>query len=166
MFTGVPWRRSPPKISARWRYRLPNSNLAAHYNSQFCESFHFGLGQEAKNKHNFINFKSLWGGVQYIAGLVSNPCMLEKDCNSNPISTFPPCYAFQVIFTALAPRLIQSLSHNVHNKNRALKRLCVGQKQIIVYLFQILCVPEVTKLTLTALTCPIFLFFCISAMVD
>ena len=32
------------------------------------------------------------------AGLVSNPSMLEKDCNGNPISTFPPCYAFQMIW--------------------------------------------------------------------
>ena len=52
--------------------------------------------------------------------------MLEKDCNGNPISTFPPCYAFQMIFTALAPRLIQSISRNVHNKNRALKELWEG----------------------------------------
>ena len=37
--------------------------------------------------------------------------MLEKDCNGNPIATFPPCYAFQMIFTASAPRLIQSISH-------------------------------------------------------
>ena len=50
--------------------------------------------------------------------------MLEKDCNDNPISTFPPCYAFQMIFTALAPRLIQSICCNVHNKFRALKQLC------------------------------------------
>ena len=49
--------------------------------------------------------------------------MLEKDCNGNPMSTFPPCYAFQIIFTALAPRLIQSISRNVHNKFRALKQL-------------------------------------------
>ena len=33
----------------------------------------------------------------YIAGVVSIPCMLEKDCNSNPIFNFPPCYAFQMI---------------------------------------------------------------------
>ena len=50
--------------------------------------------------------------------------MLEKDCNGNPISTFPPSYAFQMIFTALAPMLIQSISRNVHNKNRASKQLC------------------------------------------
>ena len=50
--------------------------------------------------------------------------MLEKDCNGNPISTFPPGYAFQMIFTAFAPRLIQSISRNVHNKIRALKQLC------------------------------------------
>ena len=35
--------------------------------------------------------------------------MLEKDCNGNRIFTFPPCYAFQMIFAALAPRLIQSI---------------------------------------------------------
>ena len=44
--------------------------------------------------------------------------MLEKECNGNPISTFHPSYAFQMIFTALAPILIQSISRNVHNKNR------------------------------------------------
>ena len=49
--------------------------------------------------------------------------MLEKDCNGNPMSTFPPCYAFQMNFTALAPRLIRSISRNIHYKNRALKRL-------------------------------------------
>ena len=38
--------------------------------------------------------------------------MLGKDWNGNPISTFPPCYAFQMTFTALAPRLIQSISCN------------------------------------------------------
>ena len=74
---------------------------------------------------NIIQFISnLYGGVfLQIAGLVSIPGMLEIDCNGNPISTFPPCYAFQMIFTALAPRLIQSISRNVHNKNRALKQL-------------------------------------------
>ena len=40
--TGVPRRRSLPKIAARWRYRLPSNHLTAHYNSQFCVSFHFG----------------------------------------------------------------------------------------------------------------------------
>ena len=48
---------------------------------------------------------------------MSIPCLLEKDCNGNPITTFPPCYAFQMIFTALASRLIQSISRNVHNKS-------------------------------------------------
>ena len=33
-----------------------------------------------------------------IAGLMSIPSMLEKVCNGNPISTFPPCYAFQMIW--------------------------------------------------------------------
>ena len=50
--------------------------------------------------------------------------MLEKDCNGNPISTFPPCYAFPMIFTELAPRLIESISCNVRNRKIALKRLC------------------------------------------
>ena len=50
--------------------------------------------------------------------------MLDRDCNGNPISTFPPCYAFQMIFTALASMPIQSICHNVHSKNRALKQLC------------------------------------------
>ena len=27
---------------------------------------------------------------------MSIPCMLEKDCNGNSISNFPPCYAFQM----------------------------------------------------------------------
>ena len=40
---------------------------------------------------------NLYVGVfLYIGGLVSIPCMLEKDCNGNPISNFPPCYAFQM----------------------------------------------------------------------
>ena len=50
--------------------------------------------------------------------------MLDRDYNGNFISTFPPCYAFQMIFTAFSPRQIQSISRNVHNKNGALKRLC------------------------------------------
>ena len=31
------------KFAARWRYRLPFNNLTAHYNSQFCVSFHFSF---------------------------------------------------------------------------------------------------------------------------
>ena len=34
MSTGLPRRRSPPKIATRWSYRLPIKNLTAHYNSQ------------------------------------------------------------------------------------------------------------------------------------
>ena len=49
--------------------------------------------------------------------------MLEKDCNGNPIFTFPPCHAFQMIFTAFAPKLIQSISRNVLNRKNVLKRL-------------------------------------------
>ena len=42
---------------------------------------------------------------------------LNIGSNDNPISTFPPCYAFQMIFTAWAPSPIQYISRNVHNKN-------------------------------------------------
>ena len=51
--------------------------------------------------------------------------MLEKDRDGNSISTFPPCYAVQMIFTAMAPRLIQYTSRNVHDKNGALKQLYI-----------------------------------------
>ena len=68
--TGVPRCRLPPKIAARWRYRLPSNNLTAHYDSQFFVRFHFGFARKSKNsskcvwigpKHNFVHFKSLWG---------------------------------------------------------------------------------------------------------
>ena len=42
--TGLTRRRSPLKIAARWRYRLPIENLTAHYNSQFCVIFLFCPG--------------------------------------------------------------------------------------------------------------------------
>ena len=47
---------------------------------------------------NIIQFiLNLYVGVfLWIGGLASISCMLEKDCNGNPISTFPPCYAFQM----------------------------------------------------------------------
>ena len=49
---------------------------------------------------NLIQFISnLYVGVFLkIAGLVSISFMLEKDYNGNPISTFPPCYSFQMIW--------------------------------------------------------------------
>ena len=46
--TGVPQRRSPPEIAARWRYRLPSNNLTADYDSQFYVSLHFGFDQKAQ----------------------------------------------------------------------------------------------------------------------
>ena len=48
---------------------------------------------------NIIQFISnLYVGVfLQIAGLVSNPFMLEKDYNGTPISTFPTCYVFEMI---------------------------------------------------------------------
>ena len=51
--------------------------------------------------------------------------MLEKNCNGNPISTFPHCCALEMIFTAFAPRPIQSIGRNVQNKDGALKQLCL-----------------------------------------
>ena len=60
-----------------------------------------------------LNFRSIsnlyWVVFLQIACIVSIPWMLEKNCSGNPISTFPPCYAFPC---------------NVHNKFRALKQLC------------------------------------------
>ena len=46
--TGLLRRRLPPKIAARWRYRLPIENLTAHYNTQFCVSFNFWFCQKAR----------------------------------------------------------------------------------------------------------------------
>ena len=57
---------------------------------------------------------------------------VEKDCNGNPISTSSPLYAFEMIFTALAPMLIQSISCNVHNKEGALKHKCYCIKITLV----------------------------------
>ena len=42
--SGLPRRRSSPKIAARWRYKLPSNNLTAHY---IFVSFHFDFDQEA-----------------------------------------------------------------------------------------------------------------------
>ena len=44
--TGLPRRRSPPKIAARWRYGPPIKDLRAHYNSQFFVIFSFCIDQE------------------------------------------------------------------------------------------------------------------------
>ena len=48
--------------------------------------------------------KRLW------IGLVSNHCMLEKDCNGNPISTCPPCYErIQHLTSSILPAKSESL---------------------------------------------------------
>ena len=52
------------------------------------------------------------------------------------ISTFPPCYAFQIIFTESSHRPIQCSSRKVHKKDEALKRLCLvalseGEKAMV-----------------------------------
>ena len=49
---------------------------------------------------------------------------LPPVCIGDLISTYPHCYAFQMIFTKLSPRPIQSISRNVNNKDGALKPLC------------------------------------------
>ena len=64
-----------------------------------------------------------------INGLVFTVGMLEKTCNDNPISTNQPSYAFEMIFTVLSPRQIQSISRNVHNKDGALKPLWACRRQ-------------------------------------
>ena len=66
--TGLPQRRAPPKIAARWRYRLPINSLKAHYNSQFCVSFPMKLCPG--NPKIILN-------LQWFAMV----------CNGNPIST-------------------------------------------------------------------------------
>ena len=68
--------------------------------------------------------------------------MLEKDCNGNAISTFPPCYAFS---DDLAPRQIQSISRNVRNRNKSFETIvrrpytCVQQHQLVLGKYQCLC---------------------------
>ena len=52
--TGL-WRRpAPPEMAARWRCVLLIDNLTAHYNSQFCVSFHFCFKQETLMFHSEI----------------------------------------------------------------------------------------------------------------
>ena len=36
----------PLKIAARWGYALYNKNVRAHFDSQFCFTFHFCFHQE------------------------------------------------------------------------------------------------------------------------
>ena len=74
-------------------------------------------------------------GVSYYKEVVqfSAHVCWKKDCNGNPISTFPPRYAFQIIFSALAPRLIISISRNVPNKDGALKHKCRTVKVLVQY---------------------------------
>ena len=104
----VPWRRSPPEIAARWRYRLPSNNLTAHYNSQFFVSFLFGFDQEAHKCLStclnlaltyFSSFQIfMWvSSYTYLVLCPSLACW-KKDFNGISISTFPPWYAFQMIW--------------------------------------------------------------------
>ena len=71
------------------------------------------------SKHNQVYFK-FFGGCLLID---SWSCVHPLYAGKKIVMVTLPCYAFQMIFTALAPRLIQSISCNVHNKNRALKQL-------------------------------------------
>ena len=45
--TGLGWRLPPPEIAARWRCVPLIKNMTAHYNSQFCVSFHYCIDWEA-----------------------------------------------------------------------------------------------------------------------
>ena len=81
------------------------TDFLATLHSQFFVNFHFGFDPKmplsvSELGLNIIQFISnLYVGVFLtIAGLVSIPCMLEKDCNGISISTFPPCYVFQMIW--------------------------------------------------------------------
>ena len=49
-FCSCCYLQAPAKIAARWRQRPPITNWTAHYNSQFCVSFHFCLYQEAQKR--------------------------------------------------------------------------------------------------------------------
>ena len=71
-------------------------------------------------------------GVLSYTKLVLCPTLVywKKDCTANPISTFPTCYAIQMISTALEPRLIQSISHTVHNKNSFLMVVRVHAQEV------------------------------------
>ena len=76
---------------------------------------------------------NLYGGVLLKSWSSFHPLDAEKRCNGNPISIFPPYYAFQMIFTESSPRPIQSTSHNFHNKDGALKPLLtVMRKKFIL----------------------------------
>ena len=44
--TGLLRWRSPKKIAAKWRYRLPIKNMTPHHNSQFCVCFNFCVDLE------------------------------------------------------------------------------------------------------------------------
>ena len=50
----TPWPprrwRFPAEIAARWRYRATIKNMTAHYDSQFCVSFHCCFLQEAQKR--------------------------------------------------------------------------------------------------------------------
>ena len=54
--------QAPAKISARWRYRPPITNLTAHHKSQFGVSFNFFLTRNSKNasRSTFVHFKHVW----------------------------------------------------------------------------------------------------------
>ena len=47
-FTGLHRRQPPPEIAAKWHCVPLIKNMTAHYNSQFCVSFHYCFHWEAK----------------------------------------------------------------------------------------------------------------------
>ena len=54
--TGLPRRQLPPKIAARWHYRLPMENVTAHYNS-FVSGLIFVCAMKPKNASGHV----YWG---------------------------------------------------------------------------------------------------------
>ena len=94
-------RRSSTEIAARWRYRPPIKNITAHYNNQFCVSFHCCFLQEAQKRlwkclnwaeTSFIHFKSSSRCLLIKSWSSSQHLYAGKNMKGNPISTFPPCF--------------------------------------------------------------------------
>ena len=95
MSTCRPRRRSPPKITARWRYRLPIKNLRAHYNG-FVSPFILVFARKPKNasrhvlmrpENNFVHFKHECLFLFIQSWSSSHQMNAEKGYNSNSNST-------------------------------------------------------------------------------
>ena len=97
--TGLGWRRSPPKIAARWRCVPLIKKMTAHYDSQFCVSFLllFPLGSlktSVNGSKLVLNLSLLFSKVccfnfLYQSGLPSISVWLIT-CYANLTSTYNP----------------------------------------------------------------------------